>query len=56
MNAVQSGHRARVGLTNRQCSGPVTMPFYALQDPDDPGQGGDFLYAKSGRYASVPVR
>jgi hypothetical protein len=32
------------------------MLYYVLKDPNDPGQGGDFLYAKSGKYASVPAR
>jgi hypothetical protein len=56
MNVVQPGHGAGVGLIYRQCFAPVTMLYYVLKDPNDPGQGGDFLYAKSGKYASVPAR
>lgn len=56
MNVVQPGHGAGLGLIYRQCFAPVTMLYYVLKDPDDPGQGGDFLYAKSGKYASVPAR
>ena len=55
MNVVQPGHGAGVGLIYRQCFAPVTMLYYILKDPDDPGQGGDFLYAKSGKYAPVPA-
>ena len=57
MNVVQPGHGAGAGgLIYRQCFAPVTMLYYVLKDPNDPGQGGDFLYAKSGKYASVPAR
>ena len=56
MNVPQPGHGAGVGLIYRQCFAPVTMLYYVLKDPNDPGQGGDFLYAKSGKYASVPAR
>ena len=55
MNVVQPGRGAGTGLIYRQCFGPVTMLYYVLKDPDDPGQGGDFLYAKSRKYASVPA-
>lgn len=56
MNVVQPGHGAGVGLIYRQCFAPVTMLYYVLKDPNDPGQGGDFLYAKSGKYAAVPAQ
>jgi len=56
VNVVQPGNGAGSGLIYRQCFGPVTMLYYILKDPNDPGQGGDFLYAKSGKYASVPAR
>jgi hypothetical protein len=56
LNVVQPNHGTGSGLVYRQCFAPVTMLYYVLKDPDDPGQGGDFLYAKSGKYAHVPVR
>ena len=56
MNVVQPNHGAGTGLIYRQCFAPVTMLYYVLKDPNDPGQGGDYLYAKSGKYASVPAR
>jgi len=55
MNVVQPGHGAGVGLIYRQCFAPVTMLYYILKDPADPGKGGDWLYAKSGKYAAVPT-
>jgi hypothetical protein len=55
-NVVQPGHGAGIGLIYRQCFAPVTMLYYILKDPNDPGQGGDFLYAKSGKYATLPPR
>jgi hypothetical protein len=48
-------HGADVGLVYRQCFGPVTNLYYVLKDPNDPGNGGDWLYAKSGKYAAVPA-
>ncbi len=56
INVVQPGHGAGIGLIYRQCFAPVTMLYYVLKDPNNPGQGGDYLYAKSGKYASVPTR
>jgi len=57
MNVVQPGHGAGAGgLIYRQCFAPVTMLYYVLKDSNNPGEGGDFLYAKSGKYASVPAR
>jgi len=43
------------GFIYRQCFAPVTMLYYVLKDPSDPGKGTDFLYAKSGKYAAVPT-
>lgn len=56
INVVQPGYGAGVGLIYRQCFAPVTMLYYVLKDPNHPDQGGDFLYARSGKYASVPAR
>jgi len=56
LNVVQPNHGAGTALIYRQCFAPVTMLYYVLKDPNDPGQGGDFLYAKSGKYAPVPAR
>jgi hypothetical protein len=56
MNVVQPGHGAGVGLIYRQCFAPVTMLYYVLKDANDPGQGGDYLYAKAGKYASAPAK
>lgn len=42
------------GFIYRQCFAPVTMLYYILKDPTDPGKGTDFLYAKSGKYAKAP--
>ena len=55
INVVQPGQGAGAALVYRQCFGPVTMLYYVLKDPNDPGQGDDFLYAKSGKYATVPA-
>jgi hypothetical protein len=49
-------HGADVGLIYRQCFAPVTMLYYVVKDPNSPADGGDWLYAKSGRYAIPPVQ
>ena len=54
-NFIQPGRGAGIGLIYRQCFAPTTMLYYVLKDPNDPGAGGDFLYARSGKYASVPT-
>jgi hypothetical protein len=54
-NFIQPGRGAGIGLIYRQCFAPITMLYYVLKDPNDPGAGGDFLYAKSGKFASVPT-
>jgi hypothetical protein len=54
-NFIQPGRGAGTGLIYRQCPAPVTMLYYVLKNPADPGDGGDWLYAKSGKYAAVPV-
>jgi len=47
---------ADVGLIYRQCFAPVTMLYYVIKDPSNPADCGDWLYAKAGKYASVPAR
>jgi hypothetical protein len=54
-NFIQPGRGAGIGLIYRQCFAPTTMLYFVLKDPNDPGAGGDFLYAKSGEYATVPT-
>ncbi|HWG21716.1 MAG TPA: hypothetical protein VG225_14390 [Terracidiphilus sp.] len=55
MNIVNPGNGAGIGLVYRQCFAPVTMLYYVVKDPSNPGKGGDFLYAKAGKYAAVPA-
>jgi hypothetical protein len=46
---------ANVGLVYRQCFAPVTMLYWVVKDPANPANGGDWLYAKSGKYAAPPA-
>ena len=55
VNIPTPNHGADVGLIYRQCFAPVTALYYVLKDPADPGAGGDWLYAKSGKYAAAPA-
>lgn len=41
-----------VGMVYRQCFGPVTNLYWVVKDPANPDDGGDWLYAKSGKYAA----
>ncbi len=54
-NFIQPGRGAGIGLIYRQCFAPTTMLYFVAKDPNDPGAGGDWLYAKSGKYAAVPT-
>jgi hypothetical protein len=45
---------AELNLVYRQCFAPVTVLYRIVNDVDDPQKGGDWLWAKAGKYASVP--
>jgi len=53
MNIVTPGQGAGIGLIYRQCFAPTTMLYYVIKDPNNLSQGGDWLYAKSGKYAAA---
>ena len=54
-NFIQPGRGAGIGLIYRQCFAPITMLYLRPQRPQRSRPGGDFLYAKSGKYATVPA-
>jgi hypothetical protein len=54
MNIVKPGNGAGLGLIYRQCFAPTTVLLYVVKDPDNPSEGGDWLWAKAGKYATVP--
>ncbi len=56
VNIPTPNHGADVGLIYRQCFAPVTMLYYVVKDPGNPAEGGDWLYAKSGKFASPPAQ
>ncbi len=47
---------ADVGLIYRQCFAPVTVLYDVIKDPSNPADGGDWLYAKAGKYATPPTQ
>jgi hypothetical protein len=55
MNVKQPGRGTEAGMIYRQCFAPVTMLYYVMKDPADIGKGADWLYAKSGKYATPPA-
>jgi len=56
VNIPTPNHGADVGLIYRQCFAPVTMLYDVIKDPSNPADGGDWLYAKSGKYAVPPTQ
>jgi len=52
VNVPTPHYGASVGLIYRQCFAPVTNLYYVVKDPASPGSGGDYLYAKSGKFAA----
>ena len=55
LNIVNPGNGAGVGLIYRQCFAPTTVLLYVVKDPDNLSAGGDWLWAKAGKYATVPA-
>lgn len=41
------------GLIYRNCSGPESVLLLVVKDPAKPGEGADWLWAKSGKFASA---
>ena len=55
VNIPTPNHGADVGLIYRQCFAPVTVLYDVIKDPANPANGDDWLYAKSGKYATAPT-
>jgi hypothetical protein len=45
-----------VNLVYRQCFAPVTMLYEVVNDPANPDDAREWLYAKSGKYATPPAQ
>lgn len=43
------------GYMYRHCSGPETVLLYVLKNPDKISEGGDWMWVKSGKFATVPA-
>ena len=55
VNLIKPGSGSGMGLIYRQCFAPTTVLLYVMKDPDNPSAGADWLWAKAGKYATVPV-
>jgi hypothetical protein len=55
VNLMKPGTGASLGLIYRQCFAPTTVLLYVVKDPDNPSAGGDWLWAKAGKYATIPA-
>jgi hypothetical protein len=42
-------------LLYRKCTGPQTVLLYVVRNPDNLSQGADWIWAKSGKFASAPA-
>jgi hypothetical protein len=47
---------ADLNLIYRQCFAPTTVLYRVVNDVDDPQKGGDWLWAKAGKYATAPAQ
>jgi len=56
LSFMKANEGANAVVVYRQCFAPVTVLYFILKNPDHPGEGGDYLWAKSGKYATVPPR
>jgi hypothetical protein len=54
VNLMKPGTGASEALIYRQCFAPTTILLFVVKDADNPSAGGDFLWVKSGKYATVP--
>jgi hypothetical protein len=55
VNLIKAGYGSGSALIYRQCFAPQTVLLYVVKDPDNPSAGGDWLWAKAGKYAAVPA-
>ncbi len=55
VNLMKPGTGTGMGLIYRQCFAPTTVLLYVVKDPDNPSEGGDWLWAKAGKYATIPT-
>ncbi len=53
VNTIHPGHGGSLGLVYRQCFAPTTVLLYVVRDFGQPTEAGDFLWVKSGKYASA---
>jgi hypothetical protein len=54
VNLIKAGYGSGGALIYRQCFAPTTVLLYVVKDPDKPSAGGDWLWAKAGKYAAAP--
>jgi hypothetical protein len=54
VNLMKPGTGASEALIYRQCFAPTTILLFVVKDADNPSAGGDFLWVKSGKYATLP--
>jgi hypothetical protein len=52
VNHIRPGHAGSAGIMYRQCFAPTTVLLYVVKDIDTPNENADWLYVKSGKYAT----
>jgi len=46
---------ASSALLYRKCAGPQTVLLYVVKNPDKVSDGADWMWVKSGKFATVPA-
>ena len=52
VNTIEPHRGGSIGLVYRQCFAPTTVLLYVVKDYGQPSESGDFLWVKSGKYAT----
>jgi hypothetical protein len=52
VNVIHPGHGSSTGLVYRKCFAPTTVLLYVVKDYGQSTESGDFLWVKSGKYAT----
>ena len=52
VNTIEPHHGGSLGLVYRQCFAPTTVLLYVVKDYGQQDESGDFLWVKSGKYAT----
>jgi hypothetical protein len=55
VNLIKPGFGASSALIYKQCFAPTTVLLFVVKNPDKPTDGGDWIWAKAGKFATAPA-